>query len=145
MYQLQPDTKAKKSPLMNVYSWSIVAVVIAVIAINLVTSDGDNRSTAQSAYHVVYRVTTTECTDFSVTYAMPNGTAQKDERACPSDDVIGDFYGSRGDFVYLSAQNTGRSGNNVIFTCLIEVDRKMVAQVQSVGFANIASCSGSIP
>lgn len=101
-------------------------------------------ASATKSHEVAYKIVVFECTKFSVTYQMPGGTSQKDVMMCPGNDSVDGFNGSPGDFIYLSAQNSGRDYNNTTFTCEIDVDGKRAVRVQSAGFANIASCSGSI-
>jgi hypothetical protein len=102
-------------------------------------------ASANGSNLVEYTITVFDCTDFGVTYAMPNGTSQKDVRVCNGTQVVDTFYGSSGQSLYLSAQNIGPDHNGQIFTCAIDVDHQRVAQVQSQGFAKIASCNAALP
>lgn len=140
MYTLQ--TPKKQNPFVL-----ILAIIggFALLLFACVFFSGFIGSSAQSSsYEVVYRIAVPRCTEFGVTYSMPDGTSQRDITACPGNGVVDGFYGAYGDFVYLSAQNQGHSSNGTGFTCVIEVNGKVIANVQSAGFANIASCSSSI-
>lgn len=94
-------------------------------------------------HRVVYRIATSECTEFSVTYEMPGGTSQRSVTACPGDNSVDIFDGSSGDFVYLSIQNSGNSSIRARFACVILDNEVEVARVWSSGRYSIASCSGS--
>lgn len=97
-----------------------------------------------STSQVVYRMRVQNCLTFAVTYNVTGGTSQKEITACPGEDVIARFSGSAGDFVYLSAQNTNQVFPQTPFACQIVVNGNTIAEVESVGFAKIASCSGTI-
>jgi hypothetical protein len=103
---------------------------------------------ASQTHEVVYKILTTDCMTFDVTYEMPGGTSQKSVNACPSRNVVDHLTAKHGDFIYLSAQNTMNPYAGYpqkSFSCTISVDGEAVATVQSSGFASIASCHGRIP
>lgn len=79
-----------------------------------------------------------------ITYETPSGTSQATIRI-PLKDTAGDvvtFEMERGDFVYLSAQNKGTSGNII---CRISVDGVVVSTNTSSGSYAIASCDATVP
>lgn len=103
---------------------------------------------APQTHEVVYKILTTDCMTFDVTYEMPGGTSQKSVNACPSGNVVDHLTAKHGDFLYLSAQNTMEPYAGYTqkpFSCSISVDGEAVATVQSTGFASIASCDARIP
>lgn len=111
-------------------------------------------SSAQSHNEVEYKIrfdtgvsspSMNPCGKFSVTYAVPSGTAQKEVEACKGVTIVDSFRGNRGDFLYLSIQNTWPRNSQARFSCIISVDGSIIAQVESVGTPNIASCSTSMP
>lgn len=80
----------------------------------------------------------------TITYQAPTGTAQatiKVPLATKSGEMV-TFEMDRGDFVYISAQNKGTSGNII---CRISVDGKVISTVTSSGSYAIASCDGTVP
>lgn len=130
----------------------IVALVVALVAepkSNLPTSTTRAVSFATASQSemrmVAYRVRAGDCLTFSLTYNLPTGTSQRDKMVCPGDDKIEIFTARSGDSVYLSAQNVTNAYIQRPFSCVITVDGREVAAVQSVGFAKIATCSGLIP
>lgn len=143
MYNLQPQKK--NSPLVTILAiigGITVFVVAGMFLINLAVFGSPLDSGA--THLVTYTITSFGCIDYSVTYAIPNGSSQKDVTACNGTNPVYTFNGSRGDYLYLSVQNSGPSRNDRMFTCEINVDNRQIVQVTAQGFANIASCSGSI-
>jgi hypothetical protein len=135
-------------------------VIIALLAVGFVWFVGNHQgtlkarstvnydalvATAIAPADVIYRVKTlaARCGNFSVTYSVPDGTAQKDVTVCPDKDVVDSFTVNGGKSLYLSVQNIGDRNNQTRFSCQILVDGKVAAEVESVGFAKIASCSAS--
>lgn len=98
-----------------------------------------------SPRRVAYHVTVASCTNFAVTYHEVDGVAQVDVHACPDRTRITEFDAYPGTYVSISAQNRGSSQNRTPFTCRIEADALLLAEVQSVGFASIASCHATVP
>jgi hypothetical protein len=87
---------------------------------------------------VVYNVTGT-ATRASMTYATSGGgTAQQGDRALP---WSFNWMAKRGDFVYVSAQNSGSTG---CVTVEIKVRDKVFQTTQSCGAFVIATASGSV-
>jgi hypothetical protein len=78
-------------------------------------------------------------TSASLTYQNPTGVAQTDASLPTSLPYPqGQFHA--GDFVYVSAQNSGASGTT---TCRILVDGVVISQNTASGAYTIATCSGS--
>lgn len=97
------------------------------------------------AHKVVYKVSVLQsgCHSIGTTYKMPNGTAQKDVRACSDSTTvtIDSRTAQRGDFLYLSVQN---DENFTTISCQIFVDDILTYQTKSTGEYVIASCSGKL-
>lgn len=92
---------------------------------------------------VVYEVEGT-ATGISVTMETPTGTSQASDRGVPlgkegqAPGVTMTF--NAGDFVYISAQNEGESGD---ITCRITIDGVVVSENTAAGAYSIATCKGS--
>lgn len=66
-------------------------------------------------------------------------TEQASDRANDQELTIGSM--RRGEFVYISVQNTGESGS---VECEIEVDGTVIERASSTGAYVIATCSGTV-
>lgn len=137
-----------------VFLFGVVGVIVLAFLPAGESSYSSTRAAEPSTYRVVYQIhfdngVSSElmdtCADFSVTYEVPNGTSQKEIEACEPSTEVARHSGESGDFLYLSIQNTAPRNSAARFSCIIQVNGKTVASVESVGWANIASCSGSIP
>lgn len=86
-------------------------------------------------------------TGTDITFSTPDGgTSQASGKAVPlanhttgTEGISGPFHS--GAFLYISAQNTGESGD---ITCIIEVDGVAVKTSTSSGGFTIATCSGRL-
>lgn len=98
----------------------------------------------RSCVNVVYKVEGT-ATGADITMANSTGdTEQAQDRAVPLGGVGGLSIGCvpHGQFLYISAQNTGDSGT---IKCIIEADGSVVAQAASNGAYVIAGCDAVAP
>lgn len=151
--------KQKPTPIWRLAAGSVAAVIAvagAVVAFAVIatgasqpshptaaSSESSNVSSG-SAREVVYEVEgTAEAID--ITYETPSGTAQQSGLKVPLSRNGGSERGisltmSRGDFVYISAQNKGPSGT---VTCKISVDGVVISKVTSTGAYTIAQCSST--
>lgn len=153
MYKLQPEKKSRGWIKILAITGTVALVLFACVFFVLFLPLSNMSNGSPSLRDVYYEIhlpvgnphATCDCAEFDVTYAMPDGTAQKEVSAGNGYTDVARFRARPGEHIYLSIQNTWPSGNEARFACVIKVDRKIVAQVESVGFANIASCSGSIP
>lgn len=94
--------------------------------------------------HKVRYLLTGSAESADITIQTPTGTSQQQGVDLPLHTDDGNrgliFYGfGYGDFVYISAQNTGDYGS---LTCQIEVDGTVISQNQASGAYAIASCQG---
>lgn len=96
-------------------------------------------------HEVAYRVPVSQCTEISASYNLPAGSKVSTSRICPDAAVVASFSAQRGDSLYLSAQNQSHPDNRNHFACEIVVDGMILAQVEAVGFSEIASCSATVP
>jgi Mycobacterium membrane protein len=149
----------KPTPIWRLAAGSIVAVIAvasAVVAFAVIAtgtsqpprstaaSSESSNASASSAREVVYEVEgTAKAVD--ITYETPSGTAQQSGLKVPLSRNGGSERGitltmSRGDFVYISAQNKGPSG---AVTCKISVDGVVISKVTSTGGYTIAQCSST--
>lgn len=127
----------------------LCVVTTAVVGVSVVWfgpfAQGYTYSAVPASHSVVYQIATPECISFDATYAVPDGTAQKNMTACPDQGYVGSFKGHSGEFLYLSIQNVSRSPTRSRFSCIIQVDGKVIARVTSQGTSHIATCSESLP
>ncbi|MHA7300856.1 MmpS family transport accessory protein [Pseudarthrobacter sp. MDT1-22] len=108
------------------------------------SSGSSNSSAVTSTQRIVTYEVVGGAKSATITYQAPTGTAQASIKV-PLVNKSGDmvtFEMDRGDFVYISAQNKGTSGNII---CRISVDGKVISTVTSSGAYAIASCDGSVP
>lgn len=110
-----------------------------VLVAALVTSCGGGSSNEPSRFARVDYLVTGTATRASMTYATAGGgTAQQADRALPwSFDTVM----SPGDFVYISAQNSGSTG---CVSVEIKVRNAFYKTTQSCGAFVIATASGSV-
>lgn len=134
------------------FRWIGIAVVVFVVLIVIGAIFGANSTKSKvtlgnsgKTHTVVYKVEgTASSTD--VTYSTPGGgTAQQNDLDVPitrkSDGHPGiTFTFHDGEFLYMSAQNGGESGN---ITCVIEEDGVELARNTSSGAYAIVTCNGS--
>src|SRR5690606_24596991 len=137
MHALEPEKKSNGCvtalAVIGALALMIVAVLIVLVVVSPNLSTGTSGSS--STHRVQYTVTTDYpvlCHGIDVTYEMAHGTAQKTVTLCdgPTSQVVDEFVGTSGDFVYLSAQN-GKSYAKV--TCKIYIDSHLVHQTTSQG------------
>lgn len=108
------------------------------------SSGSSTSSTLTSTTRTVTYEVVGSATGATITYQAPTGTAQasiKVPLATKSGEKVS-FEMDRGDFVYISAQNKGTSGNII---CRISVAGKVISTVTSSGAYAIASCDGTVP
>jgi len=106
-------------------------------------------------HEVIYKIEANKCSDFELTYAVPDGTSQRSATTCvpggakgaPVTVEVARFVAQPGKFVYLSMQNVGgrSASSSTTFSCNIYVDGVHFKHVESYGEHRIASCDGSIP
>lgn len=158
MYELQPKKRSRgcltvfgiAGILLTMFSaCAFVLVGPSLLGQNLSdTLASSGAAPARDTSNVVYRIRSGaqagRCMEFAVTYAMPGGTAQRDIEVCSGIANVDRFDGGRGDRAYLSIQNTAPRNSLARFSCVVMVDGEIVAETQSVGWANIASCSESL-
>jgi len=147
--KLEPEKKSKGCvtflAAIGVAALAIIGLFIVVI---FATSNTPSYATTSRSTHRVKYVVATDhpvlCRDIDVTYEMAHGTAQKSVTLCdgPTSQIVDEFVGSSGDFVYLAAQN-GKYYAEI--SCKIYIDSQLVYHTTSEGQYVIASCSGSIP
>jgi hypothetical protein len=107
-------------------------------------SGSSNSSSITSTTRTVTYEVLGGATAATITYQAPTGTAQASVKlplATKSGGTV-TFEMDRGDFVYISAQNKGTSGNII---CRISVNGKVISTVTSSGSYAIASCDGTVP
>lgn len=158
MYDLQPEKKSQPFrrgcvnflAIIGGIALALVGTAFALILSPVGNPLGPSVSTASASQEVIYKIRfepgvsnpdMDPCAEFSVTYAMPSGTAQKDMEACKGVTHVARFRGNSGDHLYLSIQNTRPRNSLARFSCMISVDGTTVAEVESIGSPNIASCS----
>lgn len=129
-----------------------VLVVAACAAAGLAACADDSPSPAERsreaaaivsamARTVHYDVTGT-ANGVDVTVATPTGTSQGSGKAVPLRGPSGPgltYKFGPGEFLYVSAQNNGETGNVV---CSITVDGKVISQNTASGAYAIATCKG---
>jgi hypothetical protein len=128
----------------------IIASVVLVIGIaagtNSSKSSVSNVETTSTDRHEVTYLLSGTTREASITYSTPNGgTAQQSDIDVPLVTKSGHVgivqtFG-KGDFVYLSAQNSLDSGT---ITCTIQVDGVTVLTNTSSGAYVIAECDGRL-
>lgn len=125
--------------------WVIGAVLAALLLAGcsssgeaLLSVGGHDRNVAKTTHHIVYTLSgTARAAD--VTFVTPDGsTDQRDHVAVPMGGIGYEI--DPGGFLYISAQNTGRSGS---LTCTITEDGVEVARHTSVGGYSTVTCQAS--
>jgi hypothetical protein len=149
--QLAPvaaPARTRKSPWRIVLGIAVVGAILVGItswatAGNKTSSSGSSSSSTRT---VLYEVEGT-ATSVDITFETPSGTSQGSNKKVPLANRDSGKRGisvtmDRGDFVYISAQNQGKTGT---VTCKISVDGVLVSKVTSSGAYAIASCDGTAP
>lgn len=153
MYDLDSPSKTRGCVhvLAAIGVLALVLYAASYFGFTLPTSQaGSSTSAREVRYQIRFddgrsNYTDQSCADFAVTYAVPNGTSQKDVSACIGLTDVARFRASPGGTAYLSIQNTAPQNSLAKFSCIISVDGRIVAEVRSVGWPNIASCSALLP
>lgn len=143
--------------MRKVLPWLAVFAILALLAMfnaprtqparSFAASVSRSTNAPPSIHQVVYKITTSRdwglCYGFDTTYEMPHGTSQRPVSICDgaTSAVVDKRTGSRGDFVYLSAQN---DKDSAIIGCEIYIDGELAFQNYSQGQYVITSCSGRI-
>lgn len=152
MYTLQPEKKSRGcvNILAAIGGIALTLFACAFFIFLLPLSSAGSSNSGAKDKDVEYKIrfdtgvsnpNMDTCAEFSVTYAMPNGTAQEEAEACKGVNYVARFRGNSGDHLYLSIQNTHPKNSLARFSCMISVDGRIVAEVESIGWPNIASCS----
>jgi hypothetical protein len=124
--------------LVGITSWATAGNKTS----NSGSSSSSYTSTVSSTRTVTYEVVG-GATKAGITYSTPSGTAQATVDV-PLKTKAGDpvtFEAEPGEFVYISAQNKGKSGNII---CRISVDGVVISTNTSSGAYAIASCDGTV-
>lgn len=137
----------RRNVLIAVGLTAVVAVILIVSSIQQRQQeerDVDDLVRALTPRTVVYEVLGS-AESVSITAETPTGTSQADNRAVPLRDADNSEFGlsfdfQRGDFVYIAAQNEGKTGT---VTCRIKVDGEVVSENTAEGAFSIATCKGS--
>jgi hypothetical protein len=125
---------------------AVIGILTAEPARPVVSTPSSGRSTStdrlpSNIHRVTYRVDGATI-EASITYTnSQGGTEQIAEQELLSS-WSHNILASRGDFVYLSAQNRGDFGS---VSCEILIDDKTFKFSRSQGGHTIATCSGSVP
>jgi hypothetical protein len=133
--QPAPAPTKKKSP-----TWAYILVTLLFLwaGWSFLIAPAMRQVAATKAYNVAYRIGGS-ARAVNLTYQNASGgTEQQSDMPLPWNIVL---TAQAGQFVYISAQNQGRSGN---VTCEIVLDGVVVKSSQSSGAYSIASCSGKL-
>lgn len=159
MYILQPEKKSRTFVNLLAIIGGLVLVLLAIgvfafiLPLFSVGQASTNQASSSQALavrnEVVYKIRfdnggnprIVPCGRFDITYTVPGGTAQKEVEACKGITEVARLTGTPGAQLYLSIQNTWPPSDVARFSCIIEVDGMTVAEVESVGAPNIASCN----
>jgi len=138
------DEELKGSRRRYVIVGLVLVLVVGGIAYAASSSSSKttSKTSAPTLHTVVFKVTGS-ADETDITYSKPGGgTAQQSGLDVPitkksdhSEGIEQSFFG--GDFLYLSAQNHGDSGN---ITCIIEEDGVEISRNTSYGGYTIATC-----
>lgn len=132
------DEPTSRSPLLMV--GLIIVGVVAFMTINDLLGGSDD--SAEICCEITYEVTG-RARSVSITMETPSGTSQHSDAEVPLRTSRGEkltYRFSRGDFVYLSAQNNGDSGT---VECKITgSEGQIISQASSRGAYVIAGCDG---
>jgi hypothetical protein len=90
---------------------------------------------------VTYRIDSeTSRAAFDLTYANETGATVQEQNFTP---WVKTFKAKPGQYVYVSAQLTGRIARTV--SCVVTIDGEVLQEAESKGQYVIATCKGSVP